>query len=109
MRVTPRFLHAIRSLVVIPVQRFLPEALAQLLRKAPLSEHKVAFAWRSSVGPAIDRGTTVSLRDGVLHVTAKEPAWAREVERSQGLIRARLDALLGPGVVRAIHISTDNR
>lgn len=89
---------------VIPVHRFLPEALADILRKAPLTEHKVAFAWRSSVGPAIDRGTTVALRNGVLHVTVKEEAWGREVERSKGLIRARLDSLLGAGVVRAIEV-----
>jgi predicted nucleic acid-binding Zn ribbon protein len=89
---------------LIPVHRFIPEALADILRKAPLTDHKVAFAWRSAVGPAIDRGTTVALRDGVLHVTAKETAWGREVERSQGLIRARLDALLGTGVVRAITV-----
>jgi hypothetical protein len=91
--------------LMIPVHRFLPDALAAVLRKAPLTDHKVAFAWRSSVGPAIDRGTTVVLRDGVLHVTAKEAAWCREIERSQGLIRARLDALLGAGIVRMIEVS----
>jgi len=93
---------------VIPLHRFLPEALAEVLRKAPLTDHKVGSAWRSAVGPAIDRGTTVALRDGVLHVTAKEVAWGREVERSQGLIRARLDALLGVGVVRAINVVIAN-
>jgi hypothetical protein len=90
---------------VIPVHRFLPDALAEILRKAPLTDDKVAFAWRSSVGPAIDRGTSVTLREGVLHVTAREAAWGREVERSAALIRARLDSLLGRGVVRAIVIA----
>jgi hypothetical protein len=89
---------------VIPVHRFIPEALAEILRKAPLTDDKVAFAWRSSVGPAIDRGTTVALREGVLQVTAREAAWGREVERSEALIRARLDSLLGRGVVRAITV-----
>ena len=93
---------------MIPVHRFLPEALADILRKAPLTDDKVAFAWRSAVGPAIDRGTTVALHDGVLQVTAKEPAWGREVERSQSLIHARLDALLGAGVVRAITVVVTN-
>jgi predicted nucleic acid-binding Zn ribbon protein len=91
--------------LVIQVHRFMPDAHAQILRKAPLTDDKVAFAWRSSVGPAIDRGTTVTLRDGVLHVTAKERAWGREVERSEALIRARLDSLLGRDVVRAIHVT----
>jgi hypothetical protein len=94
---------------VIPVHRFLPEALAEILRKAPLTDEKVAFAWRSSVGPAIDRGTTVTLREGVLQVTAREAAWGREVERSEALIRARLDSLLGRGVVRAVAVIVANR
>jgi Dna[CI] antecedent, DciA len=93
---------------VIPVHRFLPDALAEILRKAPLTDDKVAFAWRSSVGPAIDRGTTVTLREGVLQVTAREAAWGREVERSAALIRARLDSLLGRGVVRAITVVIAN-
>ena len=90
---------------VIPVHRFLPDALADILRKAPLTDDKVAFAWRSSVGPAIDRGTTVSLREGVLQVTAREAAWGREVQRSEALIRARLDSLLGRGVVRSMSVN----
>jgi len=90
---------------MIQVHRFMPDALAQVLRKAPLNDEKVAFAWRSSVGPAIDRGTTVSLREGVLQVTAREAAWGREVQRSEALIRARLDSLLGGGVVRTITVN----
>jgi len=91
---------------VIPIHRVIPDALAEILRKAPLTDEKVAFAWRSSVGPAIDRGTSVTLQDGVLWVTARETAWGREVERSAALIHARLDALLGPGVVRALRVGT---
>ena len=93
---------------VIPVHRFLPDALADILRKAPLTDDKVAFAWRSSVGPAIDRGTTVSLREGILQVTAREAAWGREVQRSEALIRARLDSLLGRNVVRGISVVVAN-
>jgi Dna[CI] antecedent, DciA len=93
------------SSAMIQVHRFIPDALAQILRKAPLNDEKVAFAWRSSVGPAIDRGTTVSLREGVLQVTAREAAWGREVQRSETLIRARLDSLLGGGVVRTITVN----
>jgi hypothetical protein len=94
---------------MIPVHRVIPDALAEILRKAPLTDEKVAFAWRSSVGPAIDRGTSVSLHGGVLRVTVREAAWGREVERSEALIRARLDSLLGRGIVRAIEISGDQR
>jgi len=82
----------------------MPDALAAILRRAPLTGDKVAFAWRSAVGPAMDRGTTVALKDGVLRVVARETAWGREVERSDALIRARLDSLLGRGIVRAIEV-----
>jgi len=92
---------------VIPVHRFIPNALAEILRNAPLDAAKVAFAWRSAVGPAIDRETSVTLDAGVLRVVARGDAWGREVQRSEGLIRARLDSLLGRDVVRAISVSTE--
>lgn len=82
----------------------MPDALAEILRKAPLSEEKVAFAWRSAVGPAVDKATRIELRDHVLHVQVREKAWQREVERSAALIRSRLDALLGDDVVRYIDV-----
>jgi hypothetical protein len=89
---------------MIQVHRFMPDALAEILHKAPLTDEKIAFAWRAAVGAAMDRGTTVSLDKGVLRVRADDAAWRREVKRSETLIRARLDALLGRGVIRAIVI-----
>jgi hypothetical protein len=85
----------------------MPEALAEILRKAPLNDEKIAFAWRAAVGAAMDRGTTVSLDRGVLRVQASSVAWRREVQRSEALIRARLDALLGRGVIRSIEIAVE--
>ena len=83
----------------------MPDALADILRKAPLTPEKVAFAWRSAVGAAVDNVTTIELRDRVLYVTARDRAWQREVERSAALIRARLDALLGKGVVGYVDVT----
>lgn len=83
----------------------MPQALADLLRKAPLSAEKVAFAWRSAVGSAVHGATAVELRNGVLHVRAKDATWRREIQRSIPLIRARLDALLGENVVRTIEVT----
>jgi hypothetical protein len=83
----------------------MPGALAAVLRKAPLTPEKVAFAWRTAVGPAVDRVTTIELRGSVLHVRAKDAAWQREVERSAALIRTRLDAFLGTAVVRGIDVT----
>jgi hypothetical protein len=97
--------HTINSpIFMIPVQQFMPGALAEILRKAPLTAEKVDFAWRSAVGPAVDKATAVDLRNGVLHVKARDASWQREVERSASLIRVRLIALLGD-VVRSIEVT----
>ena len=93
-------------LPVIPVQQFMPTALADILRKAPLTPEKVAFAWRMAVGPAVDKATTVELREGVLHVRARDASWQREVERSAGMIRSRLNAVLGT-VVKTLDVRRD--
>jgi predicted nucleic acid-binding Zn ribbon protein len=89
---------------VIPVQDVMPAAVAEIIRKAPLTAEKLGFAWRSAVGPAVANVTAIELRDQVLHVSAKDPVWLREVERSATLIRSRLAAYLGEGTVRYIQI-----
>ena len=89
---------------MIPAQQVMPGALAAVLRKAPLTPEKVAFAWRTAVGPAVDRVTAIELRGRVVHVRAKDAAWQREVERSAALIRNRLNALLGNDVVRGLDV-----
>ena len=86
------------------MHRVLPGAVAAILEKAPLTPEKVAFAWRMAVGPALDRVTTIELQGRVLRVRAKDEAWRREVERSAGLIRARLNEFLGEGIVRGIDV-----
>jgi hypothetical protein len=91
--------------MMVPVHQFMPGALAEILRKAPLTPEKVAFAWRSAVGPAVDKATTIDLRDGVLRVHVRDARWQREVERSAGLIRSRLSALLG-NVVKTIEVTS---
>jgi predicted nucleic acid-binding Zn ribbon protein len=88
---------------VIPAYQVIPAVLAEVLRKAPLCPAKVEFAWRAAVGPAVARVTSVSLdRDGVLHVGSTEAHWTTEVRRSSKLILARLESMLGPGVVKRI-------
>lgn len=89
---------------MIPVQDVMPDALAAILRKAPLTADKVAFAWRSAVGAAVDKATSTALRDGVLHVRARDAAWQREIERSAAVIRRRMESVLGPDVVRYIRV-----
>ena len=90
---------------MVPINAFVSDALAAVLRKAPLTPEKVAFAWRTAVGPAVDRVTRIELRGAVLHVRAKDAAWQRELERSAGLIRTRLDGLLGTAVVKGLDVT----
>jgi hypothetical protein len=92
---------------MIPVHQVMPAALAEVLRKAPLTPEKVAFAWRASVGPAINKVTTIELRGRVLHVRTKDASWQREVERSLGIVRSRMETLLGRGVVGDIQVRVD--
>ena len=89
---------------MIPVQQVIHGALEAVLRRMPLTRDKVAFAWRIAVGPAVDRATTVDLRDSVLYVSAKDPAWHREIQRSMPLIEKRLTSLLGDSAVRRIQL-----
>ena len=90
---------------MVPAHRIVPSILAQVIRPAPLCPEKVDFAWRTSVGPAVSRATRVHLDDhGTLRITAQDPQWRREVERSLGLIRSRLEALLGPDVIQRVEI-----
>jgi hypothetical protein len=90
---------------VIPVNHVMPAALAEVLRRAPLTPEKVAFSWRTAVGPAVDNVTAVELHEGVLYVRARDATWQREIERSAALIRSRLDGLLGERVVRRIEVA----
>jgi hypothetical protein len=89
--------------LVIRAERVIPAVLAEVIRKAPLCPEKVDFAWRTAVGAVVDRVTKVRLdQDGVLHVTAADTHWTREVKRSSRLILGRLTSLLGAGVVKRI-------
>jgi len=90
---------------MIPLQQVMPAVLASVLRHAPLSPEKVAFAWRTAVGAAIDRASTVELRGSTLAVSVKSEEWRLELARSAPMIRSRLDLVLGPGVVTWIDVA----
>ena len=89
---------------MLPLSEFLPDALATVIRKAPLTPEKVAFAWRHAVGAAVDRASTVELVDNRLVVRVDSAQWKREIDRSTPVISGRLEALLGPGIIRAIDV-----
>ena len=85
----------------------IPGALMELLRGAPLSDGKVTFAWNAAVGPALERVTAVKLERGVLIVDTASPQWKREIQRSNGVILARLQSLLGKDAVSSIMVRAD--
>jgi hypothetical protein len=80
----------------------MPGALVELLRGTPLSQGKVAFAWRAAVGPAVERVTSVFLENGTLIVETTSAQWSREMHRSTPMILRRLESLLGSGTVARI-------
>jgi predicted nucleic acid-binding Zn ribbon protein len=79
-------------------------ALRRVLESQPMSAAKVAFAWRMSAGPAVDRATTTQWRDGVLFVRASADAWKKEIRIARGVLLGRLQDLLGADVVARLEI-----
>ena len=82
------------------LSQFLPAVVADIIRRQPASPERTAFAWSVAVGPALARVTTVELRDRTLIATARDPRWAREIERASGTILTRVRRLLGDGIDR---------
>jgi hypothetical protein len=89
---------------VIAVRDLVPDVLLDAIRKAPLTDEKVAFAWRFAVGHALARATAVQLRGRMLHVQARDAAWRREIERSCSVILSRLESILGGEVVTSMRV-----
>ena len=89
-----------------PISHVVPAALMELLRTAPLSDGKVTFAWKTAVGPALDRATSVKLEGATLMVETTGPQWAREIKRSSRVILSRLKTLLGDDTVGRIDVRT---
>ncbi len=84
----------------------MPAVLAEVIRKAPLTDEKVAFAWRLTVGPAVDNATRVRLApNGTLYVKSDAPAWNDAIGKSLGMIRSRLAHYLGETAVARIDLS----
>jgi hypothetical protein len=91
---------------VIKANQVMPAVVAEVVRKAPLTDEKVAFAWRLAVGPAVGKATSVRLAsDGTLYVTADSSAWSDSIRASIGMIRSRLAHYLGENAVKRIAFS----
>ncbi len=89
--------------MVIKANQVMPAVVAEVVRKAPLTDAKVAFAWRLAVGPALGKATSVRLgADGTLYVTSESSAWSDSIRASVGMIRSRLAHYLGDSTVKRI-------
>ncbi len=96
------------TLRIVKAVGSLPAAvLPALLARAPLTPEKVTFAWAIAVGAAMARATEVLLVQGTLQVHASDAAWTREVQRSAPLILARVQGLLGRGLVHRLTVSPE--
>ncbi len=74
----------------------MPGVLHTIVRGAPPSVERTAFAWRMAVGASIDRVSHVSLApSGRLLVRFDDRHWKKEVERSLPLVIERMKSLLG--------------
>src|SRR5262245_34943692 len=84
-----------------------PLALRELLRNTPTSPGKVAFAWATAVGPALQGSTAVRLVQRTLIVETSSAQWTKEVRRSTATILPRLQALLGADAVTRLEVRTN--
>jgi hypothetical protein len=91
---------------MVPLQNFATGVLAEVIRRQPPSPARTDFAWSVAVGPALARSTTVLLSGEVLTVRARDPRWAREIERAADTILARMQHLLGANTVVRIAVAT---
>jgi predicted nucleic acid-binding Zn ribbon protein len=96
MRYDQVFVHSVHTVA--------PAVLAEIIRRQPASKERTAFAWSVAVGPALARVTTVELRGRTLAVAARDPRWAKEIERATPTILARVRQLLGEHVVESIEV-----
>ena len=92
MRYDRKFVQALNQV--------LPAVLAAIIRRQPASPERTAFVWSVAVGPALARVTTVELRDRTLIATARDARWAREIDRANETILARVRHLRGDGIDR---------
>ena len=88
-----------------PVQGIAVGVVADIIRQQPPSAARTSFAWSVAVGPALARATSVELRQQRLIVSARDPRWARELDRARDTILARVQLLLGADAVKELSIN----
>ena len=90
-----------------PTPSRLPELLDRVLAGlgAPSADAVVLIheRWVDVVGAeVVAHATPVAIEDGRLRVAVDSPAWASHLRWSEAEVLARLDELVGPGVVTSV-------
>jgi hypothetical protein len=89
-----------------PLRTTAAQVLRTLLEAQPNTSAKIGFAWKIAAGPAMSRASRLDwAENGTLTVHAASENWRREVQRARPTLAARLDHLLGAGVVRRIVVA----
>lgn len=89
-----------------PINTAAATTLKSILDRQPLSEAKVAFAWRIAAGATLAAATSITWSDdGRLCVTARSEEWRRELVRARPLVLHRLRELIGPDGIKGLTIN----
>lgn len=71
-----------------------------------VAEGMVLGRWASVVGDDIaSHATPITLKEGVLSIAAESTAWATQLRMLQGQILAKINAAVGPGIVKSLKIT----
>ena len=89
----------------IPVRGMLLDAAQRLGLPHPLETARIFGSWREMVGDQVAaRCQPAGLGHGVLKVQAANPAWAHELRYLAPEVIRRVNATLGPGVVKELKV-----
>lgn len=89
-----------------PLGRAADELAASRGWSPRVSEGAVFARWATIAGDHIaEHATPISLRDGVLHVSAESTAWATQLRTVQSELLAKIAAGVGDGAVRSLKIT----
>ena len=88
-----------------PINQTAVSTLKAMLAGQPLSEAKVAFAWRIAAGATLAAATSIAWSDdGRLRVRARSDEWRRELIRARPLVLHRLRDLVGADSIKSLTI-----
>ncbi len=92
------------------LQGLLETALSGLDLGAKVQEQRAVRAWPQVAGQVVGAHTRPEvLREGRLIVATDSPAWAQELHLRRPELLAKLEAVLGPGVVTELHFRSGFR